>query len=54
MSEKGGVNVRALRSIEPDKTVRYIHSSEARGLSAEHKYGYSREPFSLDVFSLYV
>ena len=54
MSEKGGVNVRALRSVEPDKTVRYIHSSEARGLSAEHKYGYSREPFSLDVFYLYV
>jgi len=23
-------------------------------LSAEHKYGYSREPFSLDVCSLYV
>ena len=48
------VDVRALRSIEPDKIVRYIHTSEARGLSAEHKYGYSREPFSLDVFSLYV
>ena len=47
--KKYGVDVRALRSIEPDKLVRYIHTSEARGLSAEHKYGYPREYFLLDV-----
>ena len=49
MNEKYGVDVRALRSIEPDKKVRNIHTSKARGLSAEHKYGYPREYFLLDV-----